>query len=157
MRTDILARKEDILKWISEKRSKAYMCQELKCKQDTLNSYLKKMEINYEGNQNGIGRKAPNYISALEYAKGSYVKSSVLKEKLIKEQIKKDCCELCGVSSWRGIKLILELHHKDGDHYNNDLDNLMILCPNCHSIQESHKKSRNIYNNLCESGGMADT
>ena len=146
MRTDILERKEDILRWIDEKQSKAFMCRELKCKQDTLNSYLKKMGIEYEGNQNGIGqRPAPNYIPVKDYIKNSYISSPKLKEKLIREGFKKDCCELCGLSEWRGVKLTLELHHKNGDHYINDLDNLMILCPNCHSIQESHKKSRNIY------------
>ena len=50
MRTDILERKEDILRWISENQSKAFMCRELQCKQDTLNSYLKKMGISYSGN-----------------------------------------------------------------------------------------------------------
>lgn len=32
----------------------------------------------------------------------------------------------------------MELHHKNGNHQDNDLDNLMILCPNCHSIQEGN-------------------
>ena len=50
MRTDILERKEDILRWISENQSKAFMCRELQCKQDNLNSYLKKMGISYSGN-----------------------------------------------------------------------------------------------------------
>ena len=43
MRTDILNRKDDILSWIQDEKSKAYMCQQLKCKQETLNSYLKNM------------------------------------------------------------------------------------------------------------------
>jgi 5-methylcytosine-specific restriction endonuclease McrA len=42
------------------------------------------------------------------------------------------------VSIWQGVKLPLELHHKDGDHFNNEFDNLQILCPNCHSIQEGN-------------------
>lgn len=147
MRTDILERKEEILQWIQENQSKAFISKELKCKQSTLNLYLEKMGISYAGNQGGKGiRTAPNYKSAEEYAKGSWVRSSTLKEKLIKEGLKKDCCELCGINSWQGVQLILELHHKDGNHYNNDLSNLMILCPNCHSIQESHKDSRKIYN-----------
>ena len=48
-RLDILERKEDILKWINEERPKAYMCQELSCKQETLNKYLKQMGIEYKG------------------------------------------------------------------------------------------------------------
>ena len=54
MRTDILERKDDILRWISEGQTKAYISKQLKCKPETLNSYLDKMGIYYEGNP---GRK----------------------------------------------------------------------------------------------------
>lgn len=148
MRTDILKRKEDILEWIEHHQSKAFMCKELKCKQSTLNSYLTKMGIEYAGNQSGKGIKSGNnYKTAIEYIKGSCIESKILKYKLIRDGLKEDVCENCGINEWLGVKLTLELHHKNGDHYDNDLDNLVILCPNCHSIQESHKKSRLIYNN----------
>ena len=42
-RTDILERKEEILKWIEQNQSKAYICRQLKCKPETLNSYLGKI------------------------------------------------------------------------------------------------------------------
>ena len=51
-------------------------------------------------------------------------------------------CEKCHISEWMGQKLTLELHHIDGDHYNNSLENLQILCPNCHS-QTPNFRSRN--------------
>lgn len=105
------------------------------------------MGIDYAGNQSGKGIKTdPKYKSAEEYAQGSSVKSSLLKEKMIRDGLKENKCELCGLSEWMDVKLTLELHHKNGDHYDNDLSNLQILCPNCHSIQEAHKKSRMIYN-----------
>ena len=139
MRNDILMRKEEILQWIEQKQSKAYICKQLKCKPETLNSYLEKMNIQYAGNQGGKGIKnSPTYKTALEYSQSSFVKSYVLKQKLIRDGIKEDKCEICGVSIWQGVKLPLELHHKDNDHFNNDLDNLQILCPNCHSIQEGN-------------------
>mgnify|MGYP002508542453 CR=1 FL=1 len=79
------------------------------------------------------------YKKSTEYlTKDSSISSYKLKEKLIKDGIKENKCELCGVSIWQGILLPLELHHKDGNHYNNDFDNLQILCPNCHSIQEGN-------------------
>lgn len=149
MRTDILDRKDDILQWIAENQSKAFMCQQLHCKQSTLNSYLQKMGIVYAGNQSGKGQKTQlGYKTAAEYIQGTSIQSSKLKDKLIRDGIKEDKCEICGLSEWLGVKLVLELHHKNGNHYDNNFDNLMILCPNCHSIQESHKKSRNIYNNI---------
>lgn len=147
MRTDILDRKEEILEWIANNQSKAYICKQLQCKQDTLNTYLKKMDIDYAGNQGGKGIKSdPKYKTAEEYAQSDYVKSSKLKDKLIRDGLKANACECCGISKWQGVQLVLELHHKNGNHYDNDLSNLMILCPNCHSIQESHKQSRSIYN-----------
>jgi hypothetical protein len=33
-----------------------------------------------------------------------------------------------------GEKITLELEHKDGNHFNNQRDNLECLCPNCHSL-----------------------
>ena len=148
MRNDILERKDEIIEWINQNQSKAFMCKQLQCKQTTLNSYLEKMEIVYAGNQSGKGlnKACPRYKTAIEYANGTYVKSCILKEKLVKEGFKEDKCEMCGVSTWQGVKLVLELHHKNGNHYDNNLGNLQILCPNCHSIQKSHEQSRLIYN-----------
>ena len=141
MRTDILERKDEIIKWIDENQSKAYMCRELKCKPDTLESYLKKMDIEYKGNQGAKGKKPGKYKTAEEYIKAGCIYSYKLKIKLIKDGIKENKCEMCGITYWNGVLLPLELHHKDGNHYNNDFDNLQILCPNCHSIQEGNSGS----------------
>ena len=138
-REDILERKEDILKWIEMHLPKTYMCKELKCKPETLNSYLKKMGIEYAGNMGGKGIKTTNkYQTAEEYVHSTCVKSTVLREKLIRDGIKEKKCEICGLNSWQGVELPLELHHKDGDHFNNNFNNLQILCPNCHSIQKGN-------------------
>ena len=42
-------------------------------------------------------------------------------------------CECCGISEWLGQPINLEIHHVDGNRSNNDLSNLQLLCPNCHS------------------------
>lgn len=55
-----------------------------------------------------------------------------LRERVLYEQ---DCkCNRCGLSEWLGEPISLELEHKDGNHHNNQRDNLEILCPNCHSL-----------------------
>lgn len=138
MRTDILERREEILLWIQEERTKAYMCQQLNCKQETLNSYLKKMDIEYSGQQNKKGqyKGGQEYLPALHYINNNLpITSHKLKEKLIRDGLKKKQCELCGLAIWLDKEIPLELHHKDGNHYNNNLENLQILCPNCHAIQ----------------------
>ena len=138
LRIDIEERKEEILRWIKEERSKVYICNQLHCKQATLNAHLLKMGINYHGQKNQKGRPNVGKKTAEEYARGDNVKSHKLKAKLIQDGIKKCECEICGASIWQGKQLPLELHHKDGNHYNNDFDNLQILCPNCHSIQDGN-------------------
>lgn len=141
MRTDILEKKEEILKWIEEERPKSYICQQLNCKPETLNSYMKKMGIEYAGQKakKGQYKGGHEYKPAMYYIENNIALSShKLKEKLIRDGVKENKCELCGISQWQGIDLPLELHHKDGNHYNNNLDNLIILCPNCHSIQEGN-------------------
>ena len=142
IRTDILERKEDILNWIKEGQSKAFICRELHCKPETLNSYLEKMGIEYKGNQGLKGFDHPTqYKSALEYVNGNGVISSYrLRDKLIKDGIKEYRCEICNLTEWQGHPIPLELHHIDGDHYNNDFNNLQILCPNCHSLQTNIPK-----------------
>jgi hypothetical protein len=41
-------------------------------------------------------------------------------------------CEECGLTEWRGAKIRLDIHHIDGDCYNNHILNLQFICPNCH-------------------------
>jgi hypothetical protein len=102
---------------------------------------MKKMGIEYAGQQakKGQYKGGEQYKPALYYIENNLpINSHKLKIKLIRDGLKQDCCEICGVSEWFGVKLPLELHHKDGNHHNNELSNLGILCPNCHSIQEGN-------------------
>lgn len=141
MREDILERKDEILSWISEEKPKSFICQQLHCKPETFNSYLKKMGIEYKGQQNKKGQlKGPSaYIPATYYFDNKHpIQSSKLREKLYKDGLKEKKCEICGISKWLEIELPLELHHKNGNHFDNSFENLQILCPNCHSIQEGN-------------------
>lgn len=52
-------------------------------------------------------------------------------------------CEKCGLTEWLNQEIPLEVHHIDGDHKNNVLDNLQLLCPNCHALTENWR-GRNI-------------
>lgn len=45
----------------------------------------------------------------------------------------------CAVCKWQEDTDILEVHHIDENHYNNDIDNLIILCPICHRKITNHK------------------
>ena len=61
-----------------------------------------------------------------------------LKQRLIREGIKADCCEVCGVSEWLGQPLRMALHHVNGDRLDNRIENLQLLCANCHSQTDTY-------------------
>lgn len=67
------------------------------------------------------------------------ITSFKLRNRLFAEgYFEKRCCR-CGLTEWLGNPIPLELHHKDGDKNNNSLENLEILCPNCHYFTENYK------------------
>lgn len=141
MRTDILEKKEQILQWITENRSKAFMCRELHCKQDTLNRYLDKMGIVYEGNMSGKGyTKQKHSMTLMEYLNNSQdIQSNKVRIKLLSEGYKEHKCENCGLTTWMNQPIPLELHHIDGNRDNNTLENFQLLCPNCHAFTDSYR------------------
>jgi 5-methylcytosine-specific restriction endonuclease McrA len=64
--------------------------------------------------------------------------SAKLRIKLIKAGIFEKKCYECNRTTWNDYDIPLELHHKDNNHNNNQLSNLMLLCPNCHAC--CHRK-----------------
>lgn len=56
-------------------------------------------------------------------------------------------CERCGNTHWLNEKIKLQVHHKDGDRTNNLLENLELLCLNCHALTDNFG-SKNIKRNV---------
>ena len=103
------------------------------------------------GNKNNCGKEKPveSYLK-----NGTLVRGSTLIKKLISSGFKEYKCENCGIATWLGEPVHLELHHIDGDHFNNELDNLKLLCPNCHSMTDNFR-GKNIKTNetVCKNCG----
>lgn len=142
MRTDLLDRKEEILQWVAEKKSKAFMARELNCNPKTINPLLARLGIQYEGNKSGKGysKTSTNYMYLEDYLKNSQdIQTNKVRIKLLREGYKEHRCENCGLSEWLNNPIPLEVHHKDGNRNNNIIENFELLCPNCHALTDSYR------------------
>lgn len=102
----------------------------------------------YHPNQGAKGSKKPlpqKRISLEEILKGMhpYYQTNKLRIRLINENVKENKCELCGIVDWLGKPVSFELDHINGIRSDHRLENLRIVCPNCHSQTETYR-SKNI-------------
>ena len=62
-----------------------------------------------------------------------------LRQRLLKENFFEPKCYNCEKTEWLGSPIPLELEHIDGNHQNNTLNNLTLLCPNCHALTSTYR------------------
>ena len=80
----------------------------------------------------------PDVITLL--VKGGDTQSYKLKKRLFEANLKQPRCELCGwAEQSEDGRIPVELDHINGIHNDNRIENLRILCPNCHSLQSTHR------------------
>lgn len=70
------------------------------------------------------------------------IKTASVKKEYIERILKTTHCELCGITEWNGKDIVFQLHHKDGNHKNNNIENLILLCPNCHSQTDNYANKK---------------
>ncbi len=69
----------------------------------------------------------------------SYTNTTKLKERIIRANIIPYKCAICGnEGEWLNKKLVLQLDHINGQHFDHREENLRFLCPNCHSQTETY-------------------
>ena len=138
---------EEFIKMVSEFKSMAYASK--KVGMSYKNFRKKAISLNcFFPNPSGKGtrkhgvKKVP--IKDILEGKYPFFTTYKLKIRLYKEGIFEDKCNKCG---WN-IKIKgreyspCELEHKDGNPTNHKLENLEILCPNCHSLTETYRFRR---------------
>ena len=97
----------------------------------------------YKPNPGGKGLKGERpkkYFQLSEILEGNHPQygSSKLRVRLIAEGVKEAKCEICNITEWNGKPAPLELDHIDGNNSNHRLENLRIICPNCHHQTPTH-------------------
>ena len=65
-----------------------------------------------------------------------------VKLRLLSSGLKENRCEECGLTEWLGEPLSMALHHVNGDGQDNRLENVVLLCPNCHSQTANFARKR---------------
>ena len=68
--------------------------------------------------------------------------NEMVKHRIVNQNLLEYRCVKCGIDSWQGESIVLDLDHINGDNLDNRISNLRYLCPNCHS-QTSTYKGRN--------------
>lgn len=141
MKFDITGREAEILQWVDENQSKAFIARQLGCNPKTVDPILKRLGIEYSGNKAGKGfHKEKGKTTLEEYlATSTDIQSNKVRIKLLEGGYKEHRCEHCGLKEWMGKPIPLELHHIDGDRHNNSLENFELLCPNCHAFTDSYR------------------
>jgi len=108
---------------------------QLGMKYDTLKKYALQHGF-FNPNQSGKGTSKGRQYQTADILLGKYpnYKTSVLKKRLVTEGILVYNCTSCGIGDeWNGNPIVLQLDHINGIHDDHRLENLRLLCPNCHS------------------------
>lgn len=89
----------------------------------------------------GIKKKVPSKINLEEIISGNHPEFQTykLKNRLLKDNYFENVCSICGISDWMGHSLNMELDHIDGDRTNHKIENLRMLCPNCHAQTDTYR------------------
>lgn len=83
--------------------------------------------------------KPAKLLSEILVEHSTYTNFNSLRKRLLKEGIKEYKCECCNRIEWLGKPIKLELHHINGVKDDLRIENLQILCPNCHAYTDNYR------------------
>ena len=120
----------------------------------SLNQVLNKLNLKMAGgNYNTLKRQIAKlnldttHFTGMLWSKGKMLKdwANYKHTHNIKKHLKKlkgNKCESCGLSEWMNQEIPIECHHIDGNNLNNVIDNLQLLCCNCHALTNNFRNRK---------------
>lgn len=82
--------------------------------------------------------KVKQNIDDILVENSTYDNSNNLRLRLLNEGLKEHRCERCKNTEWEGEPIPLQLHHVNGIRNDNRIENLQLLCPNCHALTDNY-------------------
>lgn len=150
---------------VSDKCGGTYRTLQLRIKKDDIN--LENLNKNRAETCSIINRAKRMSLKDILIENSTYCTTSRIKKMIIEEKLLIDMCCKCGqLPAHNGKPLTLQLDHINGNRYDHRIENLRILCPNCHTQTETygsknartktffplHKKTRTLYNSPIKMG-----
>ncbi len=106
-----------------------------------LKKYLRENNISFShflGKSNGLAKNETFPLEKILVKDSIYTNMTRLKLRILKSNLIEYKCAICGINEWLGKKIVLQLDHINGNNRDNRIENLRLLCPNCHSQTETY-------------------
>lgn len=137
---------EDLRKIVSESATMTQVMRKIGYTANCGNSYnsAKKYLINngidishFKGKSHGTSKNVRYGLKDILVENSPYSNMTALKKRILDANLFVKRCSICGLVDWQGKPIVLQLDHINGDNRDNRIENLRLLCPNCHSQTET--------------------
>ena len=118
----------------------------------TMRHRIHRLGISVKNGGQNKGKIGQAKFALSDILEGKHPQYSALKLKIriLKDGILPNCCDKCKNHEWLGNQIPLELDHINGVSWDHRLENLRLLCPNCHALTDTYrgKNSRKVKRNM---------